>query len=66
MPKLDKFDAFSLIVKALDKGDEKRANEMMRIITKSIMRAEKENKKSLNQIEIFDEREVAYFKELLE
>lgn len=66
MPKLDKIDAFSLVVKTLDKGNEKKANEMMRIITKANMRAAKENKKPSNQIEILDEKELAYFKELIE
>lgn len=65
MPKVDKIDAFSLVVKSLEKGDEKKANEMMRILIKSIRQSNKENHKASNQIEIKDARDAKLFEAII-
>lgn len=64
MSSIDKMDAFALVVKALDNDDAKTANEIMRIINKSIMQ-EKENNIFSQQIEIIDRKDEKYFRELI-
>ena len=65
MPKVDKIDAFSLVVRALDKGDREKAAEMMRIISESIQNEEKQGKIVSRLIEINGEREWKLFQEIL-
>ena len=64
MVKIDKLDAFSLVIEAIESGDEKTANEIMRIITKSISKDKKNNKFS-TEIELNGKKEEKYFKKLL-
>lgn len=65
MKKIDKMDAFELVVKAIENGDENTANEIMKIITKSISKEKGSNKFSL-KIEVNGKKEERYFKELLD
>lgn len=64
MYRIKRLDAFALVVKALERGDEKTANKMMQIIVKEIQK----NKTSKNQslvIEIENAKDAHLFKELL-
>lgn len=64
MCEIEKIDAFSLVVKAMEKGDEKTANRMLQIIMKSIRQSQKVKSKS-NLIEIRDEKDAQLFREFL-
>ncbi len=62
--KISKIDAFTLMIKTMEKGDEKSANEMLRIIQKSIS---KETRNTFcDTIEISGKKEEKYFKPLLD
>lgn len=63
MRKIKKIDAFSLVVRTLENGDEKNANRMFRIITDSIL----QNKKSLNiqHYITVNDKDASLFKELI-
>lgn len=65
MPKVDKIDAFSLVVKALDRGDNASANEMMKVLSDAIKWSEKQNKKTTSEIELTDEKGCRLFREVL-
>ena len=64
MYKISKIDAFSLIVKTLDLGDEKTANKMMSIVMKSIKKSKGTTTPSL-YIKIEKEEEAKLFKAFL-
>ena len=65
MPKVDKIDAFSLVVRAMDRGDKEKAAKMMRVISESIQNEEKQGKIVSRLIEINGEEEWKLFHELL-
>lgn len=62
MLKISKMDAFSLVIDAVDKGDEKTANEILKIISKSISRESRFS----NEIEVKGKKHEKIFKRLLE
>ena len=64
MHEINKIDAFALIVKTLERGDEKKANKMMRVVVRSIQKNKDETRSSLN-IKIRDEKDANLFKDLL-
>lgn len=64
MIKIDKMDAFGMVVKALE-NDDKTASEVMKIISKSLKK-EKENNKFSEYIDIEDKKDERFFKRLLE
>ena len=61
MAKVSKMDAFALVIEAAEKGDEKTANEILKIIYRSIS---KESSFS-NEIEIKNKRDEKYFKKIM-
>lgn len=63
MISINKIDAFSLVIEAIEKNDVTTANEMMKIISKSIQQ-EKKNNNFSQQIDIVDKKDVKYYKEL--
>lgn len=63
MHEIDKIDAFSLIVKAMERGDELEANRIMQIIIKAIRNSTSQN--SSNTIVFDNERDVLILQELL-
>lgn len=65
MFKIDKMDAFGMVVKALENNDDKTASEVMKIISKSLKK-EKENNKFSEYIDIEDKKDEGFFKRLLE
>lgn len=65
MIKIDKMDAFGMVVKALENNDDKTASEVMKIISKSLKK-EKENNKFSEYIDIEDKKDERFFKRLLE
>lgn len=64
MVKIGKLDAFSLVVEAADSGDEKTANEIMKIIMKSINK-DKRNNSFSTEIEVNGKKEERFLKRLL-
>lgn len=64
MREIEKIDAFSLVVKALENGDEKTANKMMQVIIKSIRQSQK-TKSASQLIEIRDEKDAQLFSRFL-
>lgn len=65
MIRIDKIEAFSLVVRALDKDDTKTAGELMRIITKSIQKDRESNSFS-EIIEISDRKDEQLIRRLLQ
>ena len=63
MCKIKKIDAFSLVIRTMEKGDEKSANKMFRIITNAIL----QNKDSSNNPHYItiDDKDAGLFKELI-
>ncbi|MDD3138880.1 MAG: hypothetical protein PHX08_07910 [Lachnospiraceae bacterium] len=64
MVKVNKMDAFSMVVRAMEKNDGKTASEIMKVISKSLNKEKRENKFS-EYIEIMDKKDEKYFRELL-
>lgn len=64
MMKIDKMDAFALVVKAMENNDGKTASEIMKVISKSVKK-EKESVKFSQYIEIEDKKVEKLFNELL-
>ena len=64
MYEIKKIDAFSLVVKTLDNGDQQTANKMMQVIVKSI-RQNKQSKNATHILRISDDNDARLFKELL-
>lgn len=65
MIRIDKIEAFSLVVRALDKDDTQTAGELMRIITKSIQKDRESNSFS-EVIEISDRKDEQLIRRLLQ
>ena len=64
MPKVNKIDAFSLVIRAMDRGEKEKAAKMMRVISESIYNEEKQGKIASRLIEINGEEEWKLFQEL--
>lgn len=64
MYQIEKIDAFSLVVKTLESGDEKKANRMMQIIVKSIRQGQK-SKRNSQHIIIQEDKDAQLFSEYL-
>lgn len=63
MIKISKIDAFDLIIEALENGDEKTANEILKIIQDSI---EKEDSRFSENINVNKKKDKKYFKKIIE
>ena len=61
MIRIDKMEAFALVVKAMENGDGKTASEIMRVISKSLKR-EKDNNKFSPYIEITEKKDEKLFR----
>ena len=61
---IKKIDAFSLVIKTIDSGDQQTANKMMQVIVKSI-RQDRRSQRSTQFLEITDDKDALLFKELL-
>lgn len=64
MIRIDKMEAFSLAVKSAESNDNKTANELMRIISKSI-EEDKKNKRFSQCIEITNKKDEKFIRSLL-
>ena len=64
MIRIDKMEAFSLAVKSAESNDNKTANELMRIISKSI-EEDKKNKRFSQCIEITNKKDEKFISSLL-
>lgn len=65
MCQIKRVDAFALVAKTLDKGDLRTANEMMQIISRSLLQNKKASSISAT-IEITDKKALRLFKDLIE
>jgi len=63
MRKIKKIDAFSLVVRTMEKGDEKNANKMFRIVINAIL--QNKDSSSNSQYITIEEKDIGLFKELL-
>lgn len=63
MIRVDKMEAFALVVKAMENDDEKTAREIMNVISKSI-KQERSNNRFSQYIEIEDKKVEKFFKGL--
>lgn len=61
---IKKIDAFTLVMKTSDSGDQQTANKMMQVIIKSI-RQNRNSQKTSQFLEIADAKDAQLFKELL-
>ena len=61
---IKKIDAFTLVVKTVELGDQQTANKMMQVIVKSI-RQNRNLNKSTQFLEIADDKDAMLFKDLL-
>ena len=63
MRKIKKIDAFSLVVRTMEKGDEKNANKMFSIVINAIL--QNKDSSSNSQYITIKEKDIGLFKELL-
>lgn len=61
---IKKIDAFSLVMKTADSGDQQTANKMMQVIVKSILQ-NKHSQKTSQFLKIIDDQDAELFGELL-
>ena len=63
MSEIDKMDAFSLVVKNMESGNEATAKRLLRIIVRA-MQQEKETAKKKSSIRIVDDEDAKLFRDL--
>ena len=64
MIKIDKMDAFSIVVRLVEANENEKANKLMKIISKSI-EEDKKNKRFSKCIEITDKKDEKFVGNLL-
>ena len=65
MISVDKMEVFALVVKAVEKNDNRTASELMRIISKSIQQ-DRENNSFSERIEISNKKDEQLIKRLIQ
>ena len=64
MIRIDKMDAFAIVVRLVEVNENERANELMKIISKSI-KEDRENKRFSKCIEVTDKKDEKFLSNLL-
>ncbi len=64
MIRIDKMDAFSIVVRLAEINENEKANELMKIISKSI-KEDKENKRFSKCIEVTNKKDEKFLSNLL-